>query len=88
MRTAVTPAFLAQLEKSDPARVPANTVRGQPEALSTSATGATFRVVTDGGRVDVVTHKSGNGCLVSDLQPADTVPGAPTPVLMSAPGAG
>ena len=79
LRPWAAPAFLAQLERSDPGRVPATRIVGQPSVVRTSETGDVVRVVTDGGRIDVVTQAG--TCLVSDLQPAEGVPGAPTPVL-------
>lgn len=79
LRPMAAPSFLAQLEQSDPGRVPASRVVGQAAVVRSSDTGDVVKVVTDGGRIDVVTQAG--TCLISDLQPAEGVPGAPTPVL-------
>lgn len=83
LRPMAAPTFAAQLEKSDPGRVPASRVVGEPSVIESTTAGETVRVVTDGGRVDVVTQPG--TCLVSDLQPAEAIPGAPTPVLSATP---
>ena len=81
MRPYVSPELMAQLGRTDPARVPASRVSGQPVAVPTGSGAQTLRFATDGGRVDVVTHKAGSSCVVSDIEPAGDVQGAPTPSL-------
>jgi hypothetical protein len=88
MRPYARPEFIAQLSHTDPARVPASKVTSQPVAVLTASATTAFRFATDGGRVDVSTKKSGASCLVSDLEPANDVPGAPKPTLTPLPAGG
>ena len=88
MRPYARPEFIAQLSHTDPARVPASKVTSQPVAVLTASATAVFRFATDAGRVDVSTKKSGASCLVSDLEPSNDVPAAPTPALTPLPADG
>ncbi len=81
LKNDVTPGFFAQLEKVDPTRVPASQVLGTPQEVATEPAPRTFRVVTDGGRIDIATERAGDSCLVSGLEPAENIAGAPTPAL-------
>lgn len=84
LKNDVTPAFFAQLEKVDPTRVPASQVLGTPQEVATAPSPRTFRVVTDGGRVDIATETTADSCLVNGLEPAENIAGAPTPALTQA----
>lgn len=88
MRRYAVPELIAQLSHTDPTRVPASKVTSQPVAVLTAPATTTFRFATDGGRVDVSIKRSGASCLVSDLEPANDVPGAPKPALTPLPANG
>jgi hypothetical protein len=77
----VTPALGAGLAQTDPARVPATRVTGEPLLLTSSATSATVRVPTDGGSIVVTLTRAAGGWQVSGVAPADQPPGAPVPDL-------
>jgi len=85
LKDKATPAFVTQLEKVDPARVPASQVLGTPQEVAPGVSPRTFRVVTDGGRIDIATEKTGDSCLVSGLEPAENIAGAPIPALTQMP---
>ena len=84
LRPYAVPKLIDQLSHTDPSSVPASQVSPNPvQVLSRPGAGG-YRFATDGGRVDVTTQKSGAACLVSGLEPANDVPGAPTPTLTPA----
>lgn len=76
----------AQLATSDPARVPATRVLTDPKPVTGATKGEAFRVVTDAGPVIVRTVATDGVCVVRDIEPDDTVQGAPTPPLGPTPG--
>lgn len=88
MRPYARPELISSLSHTDPARVPASKVTSQPVAVMTGSGTPAFRFATDGGRVDVSLMRSGASCLVSDIEPANDVPGAPKPALTPLPAAG
>lgn len=87
MRPFASAALITELSRTDPARVPASRVTGRPVAVVTAG-GHAFRFATDGGRVDASTQKRGSSCVVSDIEPAGDVQGAPTPSLTPSVAAG
>ncbi|GAB2752585.1 hypothetical protein GCM10027039_08240 [Terrabacter koreensis] len=88
LRPYAVPELIDQLSHTDPSSVPASQVSPNPvQVLSGPGAGA-YRFATDGGRVDVTTQRSGAACLVGGLEPANDVPGAPTPTLTAAQAGG
>lgn len=85
LRPYAVPKLIDQLSRTDPSSVPASRVSPKPVQLLFRPGAEGFRFATDGGRVDVTTQKSSGSCLVSDLEPANDVPGAPTPTLTPSP---
>jgi hypothetical protein len=78
----VSPALAAGLAQTDPARVPATKVNGEPVLVTASPTSAQVTVPTDGGSIVVtLSRASSTPWQVSDVGPADQPPGAPTPDL-------
>jgi hypothetical protein len=78
----VSPALAAGLAQTDPARVPATKVTGEPVLITASATAAQVKVPTDGGSIVVtLSRASTTPWQVSDVGPADQPPRAPTPDL-------
>lgn len=88
MRPFASPDLLTQLSRTDPARVPASRVTGSPVGVVTESGAHALRFATDGGRVDASTQKRGSSCVVSDIEPAGDVQGAPTPSLTPSVAAG
>lgn len=88
MRPFASPDLLTQLSRTDPARVPASRVTGRPVGVVTHSGAHALRFATDGGRVDASTQKRGSACVVSDIEPAGDVQGAPTPSLTPSAAAG
>lgn len=86
LRRYAVPKLMDQLSHTDPRSVPASRVTPQPVQGLSRPGAEGFRFATDGGRVDVTTQKSSGSCLVSDLEPANDVPGAPTPTLTRSQG--
>ncbi|MGO4600375.1 hypothetical protein [Terrabacter sp. 2YAF2] len=81
LRPYAVPKLMDQLSHTDPSSVPASRVSPKSVEVLSRSGAESFRFATDGGRVDVTTEKSSASCLVSDLEPANDVPGAPTPTL-------
>ncbi len=77
----VTTEYLSSLSTVDPARVPASRVVDAGRELSTSGQQALVQVGTDGGAMTVTLVLRDGSWLVSDIEPTNQPPGAPTPSL-------
>ncbi len=77
----VTTEYLSSLSTVDPARVPASRVVDAGRELSTSSQQALVQVGTDGGAMTATLVLRDGSWLVSDIEPANQPPGAPTPTL-------
>lgn len=81
LKPLVTTEYLPALSTVDPARVPASRVVDAGRELSTSGQLALVQVGTDGGAMTVTLVLRDQIWLVSDIEPANQPPGAPTPSL-------
>lgn len=77
----VTSDYFSVLSTVDPARVPASRVVDAGRELSSSGERATVQVGTDGGTMAVTLVLRDRVWLVSDIEPTNLPPGAPTPSL-------
>ncbi len=81
LKPLVTPEYLATLGTVDPSRVPATTVLDAGTVVSATSERANVRVATDAGGMSVTLAVQSGQWLVTDIEPADQAPGAPTPAL-------
>ncbi len=81
LKPLVTTGYLPALSTVDPARVPASRVVDAGLELSTSGQQALVQVGTDGGAMTVTLVLRDQIWLVSDIEPTNQPPGAPTPSL-------
>lgn len=65
------PAYLTQLAKTNPERVPATKVTGAPQLVTGSAYAAQFAVPTDAGKMSVLVMFDGTAWLVASISPGD-----------------
>lgn len=77
----VTGDYFSVLSTVEPARVPASRVVDAGRQLSASGERAIVQVGTDGGTMSVTLVLQDRVWLVSDIEPANLPPGAPTPSL-------
>ncbi len=81
LKPLVTTEYLLALSTVDPARVPASRVVDAGRELSTSGQQALVQIGTDGGAMTVTLILRDQIWLVSDIEPTNQPPGAPTPTL-------
>ncbi|HET7658832.1 MAG TPA: hypothetical protein VFK66_00480 [Oryzihumus sp.] len=77
----LAPSLAKALSSTDPAQVPASAVTGEPRLVRVTATSSVINVPTDGGPVAVTLRGSAGRWKVTDIEPAEQAPAAPTPAL-------
>lgn len=77
----LAPSLARALSSTDPTQVPASAVTGEAELVRGSATSAVVNIPTDGGPVAVTLRGSAGCWKVTDIEPAEQAPAAPTPAL-------
>lgn len=85
LKPLTTAEYQSSLATVDPARVPARRVLDKGKLLSTSGQRSQVQVATDGGTMTVILALRDGSWLVSDIEPANQPPGAPTPALTARP---